>query len=47
MEKNLLKYCAPQTDVRVMFACSAIIAASDDGDPLKLPGTTFDNFIFP
>lgn len=47
MEKRLQKYETPQADVNVMIAFSSIIAASDQGDPLKLPGTTFDDFIYP
>lgn len=45
MEKRLQKYETPQANVNVMIAFSGIIAASDS-DPLKLPGTTFDNPIF-
>ena len=47
MEKRLLEYDSPEITVRVLMACSSVIAASDEGDPLKLPGTTFDDFIVP
>ena len=47
MEKRLFEYETPVTEISVLLACSSIIAASDSGDPLKLPGTTFDDFIFP
>ena len=46
MEKRLFEYETPRTEVSLLFACSAIIAASE-GDPLKLPGTSFDDFIIP
>lgn len=47
MEKRLQTYETPQADVNVMIAFSGIIASSDQSDPLKLPGTTFDDFIYP
>jgi hypothetical protein len=48
MEKRLFEYETPQISISVLIACSCIIAASgDDADPLKLPGTTFDDFIIP
>ena len=47
MDKRLFEYETPQMSVSMLIACSCIIAASDEDDPLKLPGTTFDDFIIP
>ena len=46
MAKKLNEYMAPEAEISTMFAGASVIAASD-GDPLKLPGTTFDDFIIP